>query len=116
MSPVSEQISRAATQMFDTARQISRHSPKVESERMRIRAAGRAPGEGEGIVRSPMPGRVVRFVVREGDTVELGAPVVVVEAMKMENELAATRAGVVKRLAVAPGATVESRAILLEIE
>ncbi len=88
---------------------------KVESERMRIQAAGRTSGAGEGTVRSPMPGRVVRVLVAEGDAVERGAPVVVVEAMKMETELAAERTGVVRRVRVAPGDTVESGATLLEI-
>jgi biotin carboxyl carrier protein len=88
----------------------------VESERMRIRAANKPAGGGEGIVKSPMPGRVVRVAVKEGDEVEAGSPVAVVEAMKMENELAAPRAGKVVKVHVAPGATVEGGATLVEIE
>lgn len=88
----------------------------VESERMRIRAAAKPAGGGEGIVKSPMPGRVVRVLVAEGAEVEAGAPVVVVEAMKMENELTATRAGKVTKVHVAPGATVDGGAPLIEIE
>jgi glutaconyl-CoA/methylmalonyl-CoA decarboxylase subunit gamma len=89
---------------------------KVESERMRIRAAAR-PGRGSegGIVKSPMPGRVLRVLVAEGDEVLEGAAVVVVEAMKMENELGATRAGKITKIFVAAGATVEGGANLLEI-
>lgn len=89
---------------------------KVESERMRIRAASKPKSGGEGTVRSPMPGRVVRILVKEGDEVTEGAAVVVVEAMKMENELGAARAGKVKTICVTPGATVESGAALIEIE
>ncbi len=90
---------------------------QVESERMRIRASGKAAGAtDEGVVVSPMPGRVVRVIVAEGASVEAGAPVVVVEAMKMENELVATRAGRVKKVHVAAGATVEGGAPLIEIE
>jgi len=88
---------------------------KVESERMRIQAAARPAAGGEGIIRSPMPGRVVRVLVKEGDAVEAGAPIVVVEAMKMENELVAERAGKVKRVHAAAGATVEGGAALVEI-
>ncbi len=88
---------------------------KVESERMRIRAAAKPGRGGEGAVRSPMPGRVVRVLVKEGDDVAEGAAVIVVEAMKMENELAATRAGKVTKILVAAGATVEGGATLVEI-
>ena len=87
----------------------------VESERMRVQAAAKPSAGGEGIVRSPMPGRVVRVLVKEGDEVEAGAAVAVVEAMKMENELVAERAGTVKRVVVAAGATVEGGAVLVEI-
>ena len=87
---------------------------EVESERMRIRAASKAKA-GEGLLRSPMPGRVLRVMVTEGQAVEQGAPLVIVEAMKMENELFAERAGVVKKLFVQAGATVEGGAPLVEI-
>ena len=90
---------------------------KVESERMRIQAAARGPaGGGEGVVKSPMPGRVVRVLVAEGDTIEAGAAVVVVEAMKMENELCSGLGGTVKKVHVKAGATVEGGAKLVEIE
>jgi glutaconyl-CoA/methylmalonyl-CoA decarboxylase subunit gamma len=88
---------------------------KVESERSRIQAAAKTSSGGEGVVRSPMPGRVVRVLVKEGDAVAAGHAVVVVEAMKMENELASTLDGVVKKVHVAAGATVEGGAILVEI-
>lgn len=88
---------------------------KVESERMRIRAAAKPGRGGEGHVKSPMPGRVLRVLVKEGDEVVEGTPVIVVEAMKMENELAASRAGKVTRVLVAAGATVEGGATLVEI-
>ena len=89
---------------------------KVESERNRIQAASRpAAGGGEGAVRSPMPGRVVRILVAEGDEVEAGAPIVVVEAMKMENELAAGRSGKVLKIHAIAGASVESGALLVEV-
>ena len=88
---------------------------KVESERMRIRAAGKPSSAAEGTVRSPMPGRVLRILVRVGDDVREGAPVIVVEAMKMENELLATRSGKIAKILVAAGATVEGGSNLIEI-
>ena len=63
-----------------------------------------------------MPGRVLKVLVAEGDAVSSGDALVVVEAMKMENELGATRSGTVRKIHVTPGQTVESGARLVEIE
>ena len=65
---------------------------------------------------SVMPGKVVRLLVREGERVEAGQGVVVVEAMKMENEIAASKAGRVASIAVRSGEAVERGAELLVIE
>jgi biotin carboxyl carrier protein len=65
---------------------------------------------------APMPGRVVRVLVAAGDTVTARQPVVVVEAMKMENELRSPKAGRVKDVAVAAGASVEAGRVLIVIE
>jgi biotin carboxyl carrier protein len=62
-----------------------------------------------------MPGRVVRVLVAEGDTVEEGQGVIVIEAMKMENEIAAPKAGKVTRIEVAEGESVEGGGALLVI-
>jgi biotin carboxyl carrier protein len=67
-------------------------------------AAGGAPV----VVRSPIPGRVVKVLVKAGDAVAAGQTLVVLEAMKMENELRAPRAGRVVDLRCAEGAAVES--------
>lgn len=69
-------------------------------------------GAGEGSLRSPMPGAVVRVPVRVGDAVSAGQVVLVVEAMKMENEFKAPFDGVVSELAVAVGQAVEGGALL----
>jgi biotin carboxyl carrier protein len=63
-----------------------------------------------------MPGRVVRVLAAEGDAVEAGQGVVVVEAMKMENEIAAPRTGRVASVAVRSGQPVEGGALLMVIE
>jgi biotin carboxyl carrier protein len=63
---------------------------------------------------APMPGLVVRVLAREGDAVHAGQGLVVVEAMKMENELRATAAGSVVKVHVAAGTAVEKGALLVE--
>jgi len=90
----------------------------VETEQDRSLAAALGPrgaASGEQTLTSPMPGRVLKVLVAEGDAVAAGAPLVVVEAMKMENELVATRDGAVKKIFVTPGQTVESGARLIEV-
>jgi biotin carboxyl carrier protein len=88
-------------------------------ERMRaIRslAAATAKPTGPAPLVAPMPGMIVRVQVAEGDAVHPGQGLVVMEAMKMENELRATSAGTVKRVLVTPGTAVEKGAVLLELE
>jgi biotin carboxyl carrier protein len=65
---------------------------------------------------APMPGRVVRVFVKVGDVVRARQPLVVVEAMKMENELRASRDGRVAGIHVKEGASVDTGALLVEIE
>ena len=77
-------------------------------------ASGKAAGPAH--LRAPMPGLIVRINVVAGDAVQAGQGLVVMEAMKMENELRATAAGKVKRVAVATGSAVEKGALLLEME
>ena len=75
-----------------------------------------ADSKGTAAVLSAMPGKVVRVLVNVGDTVEAGQGVMVVEAMKMENEITAPRPGRVSSIAVQPDQAVESGAELLVIE
>lgn len=65
---------------------------------------------------APMPGLIVRVAVAPGDTVATGQGLVVMEAMKMENELRAAGAGLVKSVHVQPGTAVEKGAVLIEME
>jgi biotin carboxyl carrier protein len=71
---------------------------------------------GGGRVEAPMPGRVVKLLVSEGDAVERGAPILVIEAMKMENELHAPCDGRVTSIAVSTGDAVEAGQLLCDIE
>jgi 3-methylcrotonyl-CoA carboxylase alpha subunit len=77
--------------------------------------AARHGGTGSGLVAAPMPGKVIAVLVAEGDAVEVGQPLVLVEAMKMETTLAAEIAGTVQKVAVAPGQLVECGQILVEL-
>ena len=90
---------------------------RVESERQRAAAAARKTGGGgsEKMVKSPMPGRVVRILVAAGADVEAGATLCVIEAMKMENEVKAKAACTVVEVHVSEGATVEGSAKLFTL-
>jgi biotin carboxyl carrier protein len=65
---------------------------------------------------APMPGLIVRVNVQPGDAVQPGQGLVVMEAMKMENELRASASGTVKRVAAEPGTAVEKGALLVELQ
>ncbi|MFH1679252.1 MAG: biotin/lipoyl-containing protein [Candidatus Eisenbacteria bacterium] len=71
---------------------------------------------GRFVVRSPMPGLMIKVAVSAGGTVRAGDPVAVVEAMKMQNELTAERAGRVVEVHVAPGDRVDARSPIAVIE
>ena len=77
-------------------------------------AGAKAPGPANVV--APMPGLIVRITVKEGDAVRAGQGLIVMEAMKMENELRAPANGTVKRIAVSPGNAVEKGTVLLELE
>ncbi|GAC1393451.1 MAG: acetyl-CoA carboxylase biotin carboxyl carrier protein subunit [Polyangiales bacterium] len=88
---------------------------RVESERLRAAAAvkRRDGGASEKVLLAPMPGRVAKVLVAVGDEVAAGQGVMVVEAMKMENELRAKGAAKVAEIHVKPGDTIESGAKLV---
>lgn len=79
-------------------------------------AAATAKASGPAPLIAPMPGMIVRVQVGQGDAVQPGQGLVVMEAMKMENELRATSEATVKRVLVAAGTAVEKGALLLELE
>jgi pyruvate carboxylase subunit B len=79
--------------------------------------SGNAAGpSGPAPLKAPMPGLIVRVNVQAGDSVQAGQGLVVMEAMKMENELRATAAGKVKTVLATPGTAVEKGALLIELE
>jgi biotin carboxyl carrier protein len=91
----------------------------VEDEReMRLRAAagGRVAETGEFHLRAPMPGLVVAVPVTEGQDVKKGEVILILESMKMQNELKAPRDGTIGRIRVRPGETVEQKQTLLSVQ
>ncbi len=84
--------------------------------RPKARPARRAPAGGAGAVVAPMTGRIIRVDVHPGDEVKEGQILLIVEAMKMENEIAAPLSGTVKDVAVAAGARVTEGDLLIQIE
>jgi biotin carboxyl carrier protein len=88
----------------------------VDARRYRRASGGPAAADGEIQILAPMPGRIVRVLVNPGDAVEARQGLVVVEAMKMENEIASPKAGHVKSIAVTAGQSVEAGRLLATIE
>jgi acetyl/propionyl-CoA carboxylase alpha subunit len=85
----------------------------LDERRLRLqRAGGKFSMEGPQRIDAPMPGKVVRVMVKVGDEVTEGQGLIVVEAMKMENELKSPKAGKVTELQAVEGAAVESGAKL----
>lgn len=88
----------------------------IDPKRLRGSGAGSEHGEGAAEIRTAMPGKVVRLLLDVGSEVNKGDGVVVVEAMKMQNELKAPRGGTVKEIKVPEGATVAAGDVLVVIE
>jgi biotin carboxyl carrier protein len=84
----------------------------------RLRAAGVDHSQDHGLVeiKTAMPGKVVRILTAVGQTVEKGAGVIVVEAMKMQNEMRSPKDGVIKEIRVNEGVTVNAGEVLVVIE
>jgi biotin carboxyl carrier protein len=87
-----------------------------EQTRYIIRTRGGGPGGAGGqTVKAPLPGKITHVSVRAGDTVTAGQSLVVIEAMKMENELKATAAGTVAEVRVSAGQAVNAGDVLVVI-
>jgi biotin carboxyl carrier protein len=90
--------------------------PTVVSTRARRRASGASAINGPLRIVAPMPGKILRVPVSPGDHVDARQPVVVIEAMKMENALSAGRAGIVREVLVQEGMSVEAGRPLVVLE
>jgi biotin carboxyl carrier protein len=92
---------------------------KVEDERekrLRAAAGGSVSDTGEYHLKAPMPGMVVSILVEEGQKIEKGQVLLILESMKMQNELKSPRDGTVGRMRVKPGESVEQRQTLLSVQ
>jgi biotin carboxyl carrier protein len=87
-----------------------------DPKRLRHRGADAEHGDGSAEIKTAMPGKIVRILQSEGDTVEKGDGVIVVEAMKMQNEMKSPKAGIIKEIRFEEGATVNAGDILVVIE
>jgi biotin carboxyl carrier protein len=83
-----------------------------------LRSRQKAGGDEKGPkkILAPMPGRIVRLLVAEGSSVEAGQGIIVVEAMKMQNEIKSPKKGIVKKILAAAGATVNPGDVLAIVE
>ena len=89
---------------------------RATAARAKPKGAKKAPATAKGAVTAQMTGRVIRVDVKPGDKVKEGDILLIIEAMKMENEIAAPMAGTVKEVAVNPGARVSEGDLLVQIE
>ena len=94
------------------------YSVTVQDERAYRLAKARGGAtavHGDAIIKSPMPGIIITTLVTEGDPVKKGDKIIILESMKMENELRSSRDGVVMRVQVKPGDSVEKGQVLAVI-
>jgi biotin carboxyl carrier protein len=125
MVTVGDEVHRVVARRGDTRGRYTlwldgfRHEVEALDERTRAirELSGAAQGpKGPAPLIAPMPGMIVRITAQVGDAVEPGQGLVVMEAMKMENELRAASAGTVKAIHARIGTAVEKGALLLELE
>ena len=96
--------------LYDAAYEFALQDPR----KALLAAARGALGSG-GPLTAPMPGKVVKLLVQEGDLVTEGQPLLIMEAMKMQNELRAVSEGVVLKVTTSEGATVETGSVLITV-
>jgi acetyl/propionyl-CoA carboxylase alpha subunit len=89
---------------------------RMNGRRVGARRDAAAAGSGPVRVTAPMPGKIVRVLVKAGDVVHSRQPVVVVEAMKMENELRAERDGTITEVHAREGMSVDAGTLLIVIQ
>ena len=95
--------------------QVFHEGDLYEVEAVSGRSASQAEGAGSLNITAPMHSRVVKILKKQGESVEVGDSVVVVEAMKMESELKASASGIIKEIRVKEGETVEKDSVLVAL-
>jgi biotin carboxyl carrier protein len=95
----------------------ARYAAEVRDPRsLRSRRASAESADGPRKVVAPMPGRVVRVLVKEAESVQQGQGLIVVEAMKMQNELKSPKAGIVQKILAGSGSAVNAGDVLVIVE
>lgn len=117
VQPVAADDEDGASQMFEVHVRGQVYRVRLADERAKTLAslAGGAHASGDANIRAPMPGLVSNVLVGEGTEVHRGQAIVVLEAMKMENDLATPRAGIIKSLRVTKGQAVNQGDLLAVI-
>jgi 3-methylcrotonyl-CoA carboxylase alpha subunit len=111
-----EEAAVDATGIEADAIYVLRHGRQTVVRRVEPGSGNLDHGDGDGQIKAPMHGKVLALLVADGDLVEKGQRVAIVEAMKMEHSLTALRAGRVKDIAVAAGSQVAEGARLMNID
>ena len=99
-----------------TLRGVTHDIRLVDPKRLRSAEASAQDDTGSVEIVAKMPGKVVRVLTEVGSQVETGTGIVVVEAMKMQNEMKSTKAGKVISISATPGATVNAGEVLAVVE
>jgi biotin carboxyl carrier protein len=99
-----------------TVRGQTFHVAIFDPKRLRSSQSDHSHGDGRAEIKTAMPGKVVRIMAEVGQTVEKGVAVIVVEAMKMQNEMRSPKDGVIKEIRTSDGATVNAGEVLVVIE
>ncbi len=113
-----EMLVEETPQSHDVTLRGEQFRVQIEDERTRRLNAGRqgpALPQGDLSVRAPIPGMIVKVLVEDGDEIIQDQPLMILEAMKMENEIRAMRSGVVRKVEVTAGQSVEQDAVLIVI-
>lgn len=103
------------TKQKEAAYQAQHKEEKSQSDSQATETSKEEPITGK-VIESPMPGSILQVLVKAGDSLAKGQPVVILEAMKMENSITSDYAGTVKRVFAKEGTTVSSNAPLIEVE
>ena len=111
-----ERVARGRYRMWLDGHRYDAEALDSRARAIRDMQASVAKPAGPAPLRAPMPGLIVQMRVKVGDTVAAGAGLVVMEAMKMENELRTVAAGKVRAVHVTVGSAVEKGALLVELE
>ena len=106
LTPASDGPLALETGGFDFSAEV------IDARSWRGRRHGGAEAEGRQQIAAPMPGKVVRLLVKAGDAVEAGQGLLVVEAMKMQNEIRSPKRGTVERVGVAEGQALNAGEVL----